>query len=248
MADASYHRLLAEYRKRGNYGEVFRSALDNVSVELDFSHVKSCLAVGTGSGEREIEFVRRLLPNLRSFTAVEPDPDSAEALRANFREGQLPGVETSVVETSIESWSGGGDVRVDAVLLINVLGHLDADYRRSLFQQLMSQYLNDSGIVAICDNITSVPSGYPRLMERLGKPRHDYDKVEKDMLETGFRVVFKQDLKIAQDLSNPSDGIVKAFQLLTGQDESQVRAAIDDVFTQPDMHVSLRKFAIFTKD
>jgi len=31
MADASYHRLLAEFRKRDNFDEVFRRALDDVA-------------------------------------------------------------------------------------------------------------------------------------------------------------------------------------------------------------------------
>jgi len=92
MADMSYHRLLAEYRKRDNYAEVFRAALEDVAAKMDFSRVRSCVAFGTGSGEREIEFARRLLPNLRSFTAVEPDADSVTALRANFKDGQLPGI------------------------------------------------------------------------------------------------------------------------------------------------------------
>jgi len=75
--------------------------------KIDFDHVRSCLAFGTGSGEHELQLAARLLPNLRSFTAVEPDPESVKALRASLQDRQLPGVvETSVVETSIENWSG----------------------------------------------------------------------------------------------------------------------------------------------
>lgn len=109
MADdncRNYHRLLAECRKRENYDVVCRGALEDVADKVDFSRVKSCVAFGTGSGEREIEFARRLLPDLRSFTAVEPDPGSVKSLRASFQEGQLPGVEASVVEGTVESWSG----------------------------------------------------------------------------------------------------------------------------------------------
>jgi len=106
MADASYCRLLAEYRKRDNFAEVFRAAVDYAAGQVDLSYVGSCLAVGTGSGQREIEFARRLLPNLKSFIAVEPDPESVNALRTSFEDGQLPGVDTSVVQTSIECWSG----------------------------------------------------------------------------------------------------------------------------------------------
>jgi len=88
--------------------------------------------------------------------------------------------------------------------LINVLGHVQADDRAALFQKLMTRYLNDTGRVVICDNITSVPSGYPQLMQQLGTPLHDYDEIEEEMMAEGFRVVFKQDLEIRRDLSNPS--------------------------------------------
>ena len=56
-----------------------------IATKADFSHVKSCVAFDTGSGEREMEFVRRLMPNLRSFAAVEPDPDTVTAMRAKFQ-------------------------------------------------------------------------------------------------------------------------------------------------------------------
>jgi len=56
----------------------------------------------------------------------------------------LPGVETSVVQTKVESW-GGVEDPVDAVLLISVLGHLHQDDRRALFHTLMTRYLSDAG-------------------------------------------------------------------------------------------------------
>ena len=102
-------------------------------------------------------------------------------------------------------------------------------------------------MVVVCDIISSVPSGYPVMMQQLGCPLHDYDEVEKDMVATGFHVVFRQDMEIRHDLSEPSDDIVKFIQMITGRSESEVRDVIDDVFSQPSMHVSLRKLAIFTK-
>jgi len=81
--DDSYHRLLAEYRKRDNYDAVFRSTLDDLAAgKLDLAWVRSCVAFGTGSGEHEIEFARRLLPNLTQFIAIEPDHESVKAVAA----------------------------------------------------------------------------------------------------------------------------------------------------------------------
>jgi len=246
MADVSYRRLLAEYHKRDNFAVVFRNALEDVAGKVDFSHVKSCLAFGTGSGEREMEFVRRLLPNLRSLTAVEPDPESVKALRASIQDGQLPDVETSVVETTVESWSGV-DVRVDAVLLFNVMLHVHADDRRALIQKLMARNLNDGGLVVVCEMNASVPSFCTATLERLGTRFEDYEDVRKDLAAAGFRVVLEQDLEVRHDLSKLGDNAVKFFQLATGRSESEVRAAIDDALTLPNLRASPRKLGIFTK-
>jgi len=234
--------------KCDDFDVVFRSALDDVAAKVDFSRVKSCVAFGTGSGGREIEFARRLLPNLRSFTAVERDPESINALRDNFQDGQLPGVETSVVETSIESWSGV-DHRVDAVLLLNMLSHIHTVDRKALFQKLMTQWLSSGGLVVISSNVSSIPTATVQLMERLGKSSADYDRYEKEMLAEGFRVVFQRDLQIHRDLSNPSDGVVKYLQMRTDQKftESEIRAVINDIYSQPNMDFCVHKLAIFTK-
>jgi len=249
MADDSYNRLLAEYRKRDNYDVVFRSALDDLSGKVDYCNsVKTCVAFGTGSGEREIELAIRLFPNLRVFHAVEPDAKSVEALRVNVLDGGLPGVETSVEETCLESWRGV-DNPVDAALFISMLPHVRAVDRKSLFDKLMSKYLNPGGVVIIVDNVCRVPSGFLLLMERLGMPRDDYDVVEQEMKGAGFRVVLTHDLRIKRDLSNPSDDVVKFIILLTGHafSEREVRAAIDDVFSQPNMDTIMKKLAIFVK-
>jgi len=82
--DSSYRHLLAEYRARDNFDSVFRSTLDDLSRKLDLAWVRSCVAFGTGSGEHEMEFARRLLPNLTQLIAVEPDHESVKALRAHF--------------------------------------------------------------------------------------------------------------------------------------------------------------------
>jgi len=101
MADDSYYRLYAVVRTRDNFDDVFRSTLEDVAGKVDLSHVKSCLVFGPGGGHRELAFARRLLPNLRSFIAIEPDLESTKVLRTNFQEGQLPG---SDILLTITKW------------------------------------------------------------------------------------------------------------------------------------------------
>jgi len=248
MTDVNYLPVFVAFRERDNYAEVFRSTLEDLASKVDLSHVKSCVAFGTSSGEGEMEFARRLLPNLRSFTAVEKDPESIEALRTNFQNGLLPGVETSVVETSLQSWSGV-DNQADVVLLFNVLSPIQPTDRKALFQKLMTQCLNSGGLVIIVNNVTSVPSGYVLLMNRLGAERVGFDELEEEVLAAGFRVVLKQDFAVTRDLSNPSDDLVKYIEMTTNHkfSESEVRTAIDDIFSQPAMNVSPNRLAIFKK-
>ena len=55
--------------------------------------------------------------------------------------------------------------------------------------------------------------------------------------------------QVQRDLSNPSEGLVKFVQLMTDQKfaASEVRAAIDDIFSQPNMNISMSRLAIFAK-
>ena len=67
----------------------------------------------------------------------------------------LAGVETSVMQTTVESW-GGDEDPVDAVLLFSVLGHLHQDDRRALFHTLMTRYLSDAGRLCLEIDIKSL--------------------------------------------------------------------------------------------
>jgi len=239
---------MAEYRKRDNYGAVFRHTLEDLAGQVNLGWVKTCVAFGTGSGEREIELARRLLPNLRSFQAVENDPESVRALRASFEDNQLPRVQTSVVETSLERWSGT-DTPIDAVLFLSMLAHVHSNDRKALFQQLMTQYLSPQGIVIILDNVQAIPSGFLILKERLGMSTDDYEVMEKEMLDAGFRVAQAHDLRLRRDLAHPNDDIVRFVQLLTGYrfTDRHIRATIDDIFSERNMDVCMKKLAIFAK-
>ena len=83
--DCSFYAPFAAFCTRDNYDDVFRDALENLAVKVDLSHVKSCVAFGTGSGEQEMKFAKRLMTKLQSFIAVEEDCESVKALQASVR-------------------------------------------------------------------------------------------------------------------------------------------------------------------
>ena len=84
-SDNSYYRLLFAFRECNKYDSVFLRALDELTDKVDFSWVKSCVAMGTGHGLHELQFAQRFLPNLQTFIAVEEDHESVKALRASLQ-------------------------------------------------------------------------------------------------------------------------------------------------------------------
>jgi len=83
--DNSYAKLLNGARDQTNYHMVFRCALDELSGKVDLNWIKSCIAIGAGSGSHEIPFVQRFLPNLRTFLAIDRDHDSLQAFRVKLQ-------------------------------------------------------------------------------------------------------------------------------------------------------------------
>ena len=145
------------------------------------------------------------------------------------------------------NWTGTADHPVDAALLFSVICHINTVDRKDLFRKLASS-VSAGGLVIINEN-HATPNGYVTLLNRLGAERVDYDEVERQMLDAGFRVLFKRDFTLQRDLSNPCDGVVEYIQICSHHKHSdqEVRAAIDDVYRQPEMRVSRKKLAIFIK-
>jgi len=138
---------------------------------------------------------------------------------------------------------------VDAAIMFNFFYSFEPADRQALFQQLYSQRLAPNGIAIIMAEVYGPSVGLMLLMERLGKPSKGYyDDVERDMLAAGFTLVYTQDVRTPDDLSNPSDDLVKFIQLLAENNvsEEEVRAAMADVYGSIRSH-SHEKIAIFKK-
>ena len=101
MADVSLHQLFAKVREVDDFAAVLRTLMEDVASKVDFSHVKSCVAMGAHHGEREIDFTRRLLhaepevvrrrragPGGGRGSAGEP-PEGRPSGRGNIRGGNL---------------------------------------------------------------------------------------------------------------------------------------------------------------
>jgi len=83
--DNSYYRGFVAYNDRIKYDSAYKEALDEFSGKMDFSSVKSCVAICSGHGKDELLFARRFLPNLERFVAVDRDHESLDAFWANIQ-------------------------------------------------------------------------------------------------------------------------------------------------------------------
>jgi len=96
----SFKEMYASFMSRINDIEQFNNSAETMFRDretLKVDRVKTYLAIGTGVGINEITVMKRLMPNLLSFTAVEPDPPSAAQLRLNLQ-SHLPAIESIVHE------------------------------------------------------------------------------------------------------------------------------------------------------
>lgn len=143
-------------------------------------------------------------------------------------------MDATALEVSVQHWKGV-EQSVDAVLLFDVLMHVERSHRQALFQQLIACWLAPNRVVVIITECDHPAAGFMRLIDRLGKPVHVYyDEVETEMLTTGFSLVYKHEIRGTNDFSEPSEDLVKYFLLITDNKarEQEVHAIIADILSQ----------------
>jgi len=92
----------------------------------------------------------------------------------------FPGRPASRRRGDVANWNGVEEA-VDAVLLFNVVLHVERVDTQALFQRLMTQWLAPNGIVIIITEHNEPTASYLRILDRLGKPTQVYyDEAEKD--------------------------------------------------------------------
>jgi len=142
------------------------------------------------------------------------------------------------------------DKPVDLVLLFDVLIHVKPADRQAMFRQLFTKLLAPNGVVIVISEYYSPTCGLLLVMERLGYPLEvTYQEAEKEMLDAGFTLEYTQEIMGPQDFTNPSEDLVKFFQLCSRNksSEEEVRAAIADVAGPNSQSNLSKKLGIFRK-
>ena len=244
----SYWKAFSDYRSRDNYSEVFSATLSKLSSELDLTAVKSCLMIGAGDGQHELQIIKQFAVNTSKIVAVEPDHESAERLRARL-EKSLPGVDSQVMETNIQSWKGPDDP-VDLVLMMLFLHNISTSERKELLKNLHEQWLTEGGYAVVMSPSRTKCPGSPRLiLERLGRTMTAWGDIKADILEAGFVMQRAREMQCVRDFSNLSESVLRFYQRHVEQPVTldDIRSVIEELFPTGKTDQLFYMFAVFRK-
>jgi len=207
--EESYWKYYSAYRTRGNTREVFAATLIKMRKDnINLGSVDSCLALGTGDGQKEVEFIKEFAANIGKLVAVEPDHQSVEHLKVHLGKS-LPGVDSQVCETDVQSWEGPDDT-VHLILMFQFIYFLSLSERKELFKKIRDHWLAAEGIVVI---ISQDAGTLLRICEQLGgRPVLTWEEVEADMLEAGFIKQHAYGMQTVHDLSDPDQSLLRFFE------------------------------------
>jgi len=250
--DHSYIEMFSSYRSHSNLDEVISATINKLSSELNFDSVKSCLTVGPFDGQHEVYFIKQCVPNISKLIGVEPNHESAERLRARL-EKSLPGVDSQVIETTIQSWKGLDDP-VDLVLMIHVLYYLNQSERKELYKKLREQWLSPGGrVVVLSVSSGHSPASYHEASSRLGTSMLSWKELEPDILEAGFVKQHAQEMQYMRDFSNLDEPYLRFCQHFVNGPLGQpvtlddVRKTLKAVFPEAKLYSMFEMFVILQK-
>ena len=244
-SSTTYWKAYDTFHNRNNYRQAFSDTIRNMHDQVDLSSVNSCLSLGSGDGEHEINFVKEFAPNLRKFVGVERDHESAERMKVNLAKN-LPNVDAQTIETDFRSWKGPGD-RQDLVLLFNCLFFLNRNQRQELFGELREQWLARGGFVAVVHTMqTNRPGLAHEIWKVLGTPLLAYEDIEAEMIDAGFSKRLAHEMPVVQDHSDADESLLHFYQALFDRPVTLDELRDSVVAVSPDgKGVDLYCFAIF---
>ena len=244
----SYMKVYSEFRSNDNYNEIFLTTISKLSSELNLHSVKSCLIVGPGDGEHELQFLEQCAANTRKLIAVEPDHKSAERLRTRLTES-LPGLDSQVIDTNIESWKGP-NYQLDLALLMLVLYYVRANERKELFKKMHDQWLASGGrFVVVSSSRTKCPGNISEIYDRLGTPLLAWEDIEAELLEVGFIKQYAHEMQCVRDFSDIDEYFLRFAQCLIDQPVTldELHDRIKELFPKGKTYQLYYMFAVFQK-
>lgn len=211
----TYNDLIEAYRRNNSEHSAYVSFLESFKPEWDLSAAQSCVAIGAGKAEREIEFIKRFMPNLRKFVAVDPDRQFTIELNSILK-NRLPDVELVIYHEDIEKWSVPEDLQVDAILLFNVLYYFTESVRQEIFlNQLSGRLLAKSGFVVMLHEVESKGSSATwDLYSTRSREAVNGDQTRKDVTDAGFNLIDERNIDFIVNTNSIFEGTETGTRLV----------------------------------
>jgi len=208
--DESFFKAHKAFRDSSNFRQVFVNALSKICADVKLGGVRSCLAIGPNEGWSEIEFIKHCEANISKFIGVEPDHASAEHLRTSLR-SSLPGVESQVLETTMETWEGPGEP-VDLIIMFHVLYHVRPAGKRVEFLKKVHDWLASGGCIALVTASRSeAPNSVYRGFEKVGYPTPPWEEIEAQFVKAGFTKHYEHEMHGRIDLTDPTEDLLPFY-------------------------------------
>ena len=192
-----------------------------------FKSVQSCLSIGPGPGEYDLEFMNRSLPSLRRLVAVEKDHFCAEELKVNIGKMYNGTLKSQVIEADIEDFVPEGGQRFDSVLMFHMLYDLPAESRRKLLKTALDQWIDqEKGVVVIINmsddlDAKKQPINVMQKLHRYFSDRMDLlletDNIREDLKHLGSEVVWSQKYKCDLDFRVYDNDVAQLFNMYTNK-------------------------------
>jgi len=191
------------------------------------SDATSCVIIGAGRAEREIELIVRAMPNLRRLTAVEPDAELALQLMDRVHV-LLPTVETDVHQTTIEDWNGS--FNSDVVFMFHMLYYVKSSYLPQLYSKFTNNGCRKPTYVVTLLEID--PSDSRSVFRSAGINLGPTPaELEKEMAAVGFAIPCREEFFYELDVSSDrgTDAFANIMCAIGGDRGVQHGAAVDAI-------------------
>jgi len=224
------------------------------------SGVKSCVMIGCGYGNLELELVGvdGSCPNVTEIVAVDPDAEQMAILKT--RVGQLlPSVSVDYYQETAQSWNGA-DKLFDAVMIFECLYYIPVSERAALFKKLFDNVVAPGGYVIIfiqyqqclSNPVSAIDHIFRGLITRLDlTPFEETDRARlcEMLTSTGFQFCYELPVESEMRVEPTNDDFLSQFisfsEVTVSRD--QVREVVAEEFGDRKSLSYTVSFLVFRK-
>ena len=227
---------LKTFRSCHNEVEVIGGLMRQLSAQMkSLQAVQTCLSVGTGYGDFDIEFIKLCLPNLKKLISIERDHNCVEELKENLSYAFGYKIDVEIHEMSIEKFVESSDENLhkelDIVLAFHSLYFLTPNDRIGFFKLCFNFLLKpNTGSLVVVNCIQGNPLS--KLRQKLNlKLCSNMEEIEEEIKSVGLMPVHEVSYKFKIDARNHQDALYNLLMLSNQVTKEEFLKALEVVST-----------------